>query len=76
MLPVVAAVAREQAEQRVVRRRVGRDGQRLGGLQGETVEVFQGADDGGTGAGARRELGDVAGHGAEEVGTGTQQPGQ
>lgn len=50
MLAVVPAVAGEQAEQGVVRSGIGRDRECFGGLQGEPVEVFQGADDGGTGA--------------------------
>ncbi|OEV22439.1 hypothetical protein AN221_02020 [Streptomyces nanshensis] len=76
LLAVVEPVAGEEREQRVVRGRVRGHRQRLGGLQREPVQMLQRADHGGPGSGPGGELRDVVRHGVEEVGAGTQQPGQ
>ncbi len=72
----VARVPGHEPEQFLVRRRVRRHGQRLRRLQREPVQPLQGAHDRGTGAGAGRELGEVGGHGRDEIRSAAQQRAQ
>ncbi len=70
----VPGVPGHQRAQRVVRARVGRHRQCLGGLEHEPVEALHRAHDRRPRPGPGGELGDIAGHRIEQVGTGPQQP--
>ncbi|MGX1475563.1 UNVERIFIED_CONTAM: hypothetical protein RKD50_004371 [Streptomyces canus] len=72
----VAAVTGQQREEFLVRRRVRGHGQRLRRLQRETVQPLQRPHHRRPRPGPGGELGQVRGHGGDEVGAGTQKRGQ
>ncbi len=69
-------LARHERVEAFVRAGVRRHRQRLGGLEREPVQALQRPYDGGAGPGAGGQLGEVAGHGREEVRAGVQQGGE
>lgn len=72
----IAVVTGHEGEERLVRGGVGRDRQRLRGLEREPVEVFQRPYDRCAGARPGRELAEIAGHRCQQIGPRPQQPGQ
>ncbi len=72
----ITVVTGQQTEQLAVRRRVRRHGQRLRRLQREPVQPLQRTHHRGTGACPGGELGEVGGHGSDEVGAAAQEGGQ
>ncbi len=69
----IAVVTGHEDAERVVRRRIGRDGQGLCRLQREPVQPLQGPHDTGPGGGPRGELSEIGGNGGDEVGSGAEQ---